>query len=74
MGYTYAYPYELPPGGGGVSAVALDSKGNLWAFQRNAVGKPQVVGCHLAKADIGRPTREGAGRRFATDSDEQGSR
>ena len=42
MGYTYAYPYELPPGGGGVSAVALDSKGNLWAFQRNAVGKPQL--------------------------------
>ena len=43
MGYTYAYPYdELPPGGGGVSAVDLDSKGNLWAFQRNAVGQPQL--------------------------------
>jgi len=42
MGFTYAYPFELPPGGGGVSAVAIDSKGNLWAFQRNAVGKPQL--------------------------------
>ena len=42
MGFTYAYPFELPPGGGGVSAVDLDSKGNLWAFQRNAVGKPQL--------------------------------
>jgi len=43
MGYTYAYPFtDLPQGGGGVSAVALDSKGNLWAFQRNAFGKPQL--------------------------------
>ena len=42
MGYTYTYPYELPPGGGGVPSVALDSKGNLWAFQRNAPGKPQL--------------------------------
>jgi hypothetical protein len=42
MGYTPTYPYELPAGGGGVSAVGLDSKGNLWAFQRNAVGKPQL--------------------------------
>src|SRR6185503_3702632 len=30
MGYTFAYPYALPPGFGGVPAVALDSKGNLW--------------------------------------------
>jgi hypothetical protein len=42
MGFTYAYPFELPPGGGGVSAVSIDSKGNLWAFQRNAAGKPQL--------------------------------
>jgi hypothetical protein len=42
MGFTYAYPFELPPGGGGVSAVAIDSKGYFWAFQRNAVGKPQL--------------------------------
>lgn len=46
MGYTFAYPYPLPlnmtNGGGGVSGVAMDSKGNLWAFQRNAPGQPQL--------------------------------
>lgn len=42
MGYTYAYPVDLPEGGGGVSAVGIDSKGNLWVFQRNVVGQPQV--------------------------------
>jgi len=42
MGFTYAYPFDLPQGGGGASAVAIDSKGNLWVFQRNAVGKPQL--------------------------------
>lgn len=42
MGYTYAYPVDLPEGGGGVSAVQIDSKGNLWVFQRNAAGKPQL--------------------------------
>ncbi len=36
------YPYVLPPGPGGVPAVALDSKGNLWAFQRADAGKPQL--------------------------------
>ena len=42
MGYTLDYPVDLPQGGGGVSAVKIDSKGNLWAFQRNAAGKPQL--------------------------------
>jgi hypothetical protein len=42
MGYTYAYPVDLPEGGGGVSAVKIDSKGNMWVFQRNGVGKPQL--------------------------------
>ena len=42
MGYMFAYPYVLPPGPGGVPAVALDSKGNLWAFQRAEAGKPQL--------------------------------
>jgi sugar lactone lactonase YvrE len=42
MGYTYAYPFVLPEGGGGVSAVAINSKGHLFAFQRNAAGKPQL--------------------------------
>jgi hypothetical protein len=42
LGYTFTYPYALPPGFGGVPAVALDSKGNLWAFQRADEGKPQL--------------------------------
>ncbi len=42
LGYTFTYPYVLPPGFGGVPAVALDSKGNLWAFQRADPGKPQL--------------------------------
>jgi NHL repeat len=42
MGYTFTYPYNLPPGFGGVPSVALDSKGNLWVFQRADVGKPQL--------------------------------
>ena len=32
----------FPPGFGGVPAVALDSKGNLWVFQRADFGKPQL--------------------------------
>ena len=42
MGYTFTYPYVLPPGFGGVPAVALDSKGNLWVYQRAEGGKPQL--------------------------------
>ena len=46
MGYTFTYPYPLPfnmtNGGGGVSGVAMDSKGDLWAFQRNAPGRAQL--------------------------------
>ncbi len=42
LGFTYAYPFALPPGGGGVSAVAINSKGDFWVFQRNAAGKPQL--------------------------------
>lgn len=42
MGYSFTYPYVLPAGFGGVPAVALDSKGNLWVFQRADAGKPQL--------------------------------
>jgi hypothetical protein len=42
LGYTFTYPYQLPPGTGGVPSVALDSKGNLWVFQRKPVGQPQL--------------------------------
>ena len=40
LGFTYAYPFALPEGGGGVAAVAINSKGHLFAFQRNAAGRP----------------------------------
>jgi sugar lactone lactonase YvrE len=43
LGYSFAYPFTLPPAGrGGISGVAIDSKNNLWAFQRNAPGQPQL--------------------------------
>jgi hypothetical protein len=42
LGYTFEYPYVLPPGFGGVPSVALDSKSNLWVFQRAERGKPQL--------------------------------
>jgi DNA-binding beta-propeller fold protein YncE len=42
LGYTFTYPYVLPPGFGGVPSVALDSKNNLWVFQRADRGKPQL--------------------------------
>jgi DNA-binding beta-propeller fold protein YncE len=43
LGFTFAYPFALPEGlTGGVSAVALNSKEHLFAFQRNPAGKPQL--------------------------------
>jgi hypothetical protein len=43
LDYTPSYPFtDLPAGGGGMVAVAIDSKDNLWALQRNAAGKPQL--------------------------------
>jgi len=43
LGFTFAYPFALPDGlAGGVSAVALNSKEHLFAFQRNPAGKPQL--------------------------------
>ena len=43
LGYTFSYPIQLPPGIGGVPAVALDSKNNLWVFQRKPAGNPQLM-------------------------------
>ena len=43
LGYTPTYPYVLPAGQGGVPSVALDSKGNLWVFQRRGSGSPQLM-------------------------------
>lgn len=42
LGYRFSYRYTLPVGFGGVPAVALDSKGNLWAFKRSAPGTAQL--------------------------------
>ena len=42
MGYRAVYPYELPPGGGGATAVGMDSRGNLWVFQRVPPGMPEL--------------------------------
>ena len=42
LGYKFTYLDVLPPGFGGVPSVALDSKENLWVFQRAEVGKPQL--------------------------------
>ena len=42
-GYTFAYPFALPAGvKGGISGVAVDSHDNLWAFERNQPGQPQL--------------------------------
>jgi hypothetical protein len=43
LGYAFTYPIDLPPGIGGVPAVALDSKKNLWVFQRKPAGSPQLL-------------------------------
>jgi hypothetical protein len=43
LGFTFAYPFALPEGStGGISAVALNSKEHLYAFQRNPAGRPQL--------------------------------
>ena len=43
LGYTFTYLDVLPPGLGGVPAVALDSTDNLWVFQRAEAGRPQLL-------------------------------
>jgi len=42
-GWTPDYSYNLPRGLGGLPSVGLDSKGNLWAFQRRAPGEAQLM-------------------------------
>jgi sugar lactone lactonase YvrE len=47
MGYTFSYPFRISPDDNGpyhsgVPAVATDSKDNLWVFQRNIAGRPQL--------------------------------
>lgn len=43
LGYRFTYLDVLPAGLGGVPAVALDSKDNLWVFRRAEVGKSQLL-------------------------------
>jgi len=43
MGYTFSFPVHLPQGIGGVPAVGLDSKNNLWVYQRRIAGEPQLM-------------------------------
>jgi sugar lactone lactonase YvrE len=47
LGYSFSYPFQISPDDkgayhSGVSAVGVDSRDNLWAFQRNAPGHPQL--------------------------------
>lgn len=43
MGYTYAYPLNFPEGTtGGIAAIAMNSKGHIYAFVRNDPGKPML--------------------------------
>ena len=47
MGYTFSYPFQISPDDkgsyhSGVPAVGIDSKDNLWVFQRNSAGHPQL--------------------------------
>src|SRR5437763_11078109 len=43
MGHKFSYPYFVPKGPGGIPAVALDSKGNLWVFKRSPAGVVQLM-------------------------------
>ena len=47
LGYTFTYPYVLPSGDGGVPAVALDSKSNLWVLDRKST---RLNSSHSAKS------------------------
>ena len=42
LGYTFSYPFHLPPGDGGIPAVAVDSKDNVWVLQRSPKGSAQL--------------------------------
>jgi len=43
MNYTYAYPLQFPAGiGGGVTGIAMNSKGHIFALVRTPPGQPQL--------------------------------
>jgi sugar lactone lactonase YvrE len=41
-GYGFSYPFQMPPGPGGVPGAGVDSKGNVWVFQRKPKDMPQL--------------------------------
>jgi hypothetical protein len=40
--WTFAYPWELPAGGGDVTGVGVDTKDNVWVWQRNQPNVPAL--------------------------------
>ena len=40
--WTYSYPFEVLPGGGDVSGAGVDSKDNVWVWERNLPGQPAL--------------------------------
>jgi hypothetical protein len=40
--YTFAYPFDLPAGGGDVTGVGVDPQDNVWVWQRNKPGDPAL--------------------------------
>jgi hypothetical protein len=42
IGYTFAYPFDVPKENGNVSGVAADSRDNLWVYQRAPADKPAL--------------------------------
>jgi DNA-binding beta-propeller fold protein YncE len=43
MGYQVSYPFVLPQGALGAASVAVDSKDNVWVFQRSPIGIPALT-------------------------------
>jgi sugar lactone lactonase YvrE len=64
MGYGFSYPFTLPitddgePYHSGVPAVAMNSRGELWVFQRNKMGSPQLTAFDAASAKLLRTVPE----------------
>jgi len=42
LSYSVSYPFDLPAGGGDVASVAVDSKDNVWIYQRNKPENPAL--------------------------------
>ena len=42
LGFKFAYPINLPEGGSNVGAASVDSKDNIWVYQRNPGNMSQL--------------------------------